>query len=414
MFLVYSGRSTTEIDFGLNSFSYYRQISVKKFILFAMIQFKQLSFWEKVTLLEQIDFLVVGSGIVGSACALELRRRHPDAKIVILERSYLPLGASTKNAGFACFGSVTELLDDLEKSDETTVWNTVKLRYNGLQRLLQRYPEAEINYENCGSYDLISSQAEQDFYHPKLDYLNRQIESLTGHKNCYSFESDVQSKYGFKGFTGGYFNRLEGAIDTGKLLLATQKDLARNGIMCLFGIEVSSFQSDRNHVTIETNYGEIKARKLCVTVNGFAKKLLPGLAVEPARAQVLVTSEIPDLKAKGTFHLDKGFYYFRNVGNRILFGGGRNLDFEAENTFDLGQTKLIQTKLETLLAGYILPGKTFTIDYRWSGTMGVGEIKAPIIEKVDPHCAVGVRLGGMGVAIGSLVGEQLAGLISES
>lgn len=413
MFLVYSGRSTTKLDFGLNSFSYYRQISVKKFILFAMIQFKQLSFWEKVTLLEQIDFLIVGSGIVGSACALELRRRHPEAKIVILERSYLPLGASTKNAGFACFGSVTELLDDLEKADETTVWNTVKLRYEGLQRLLQRYPGTELNYENCGSYDLISSQSEHDFYHPKLDYLNQQIESLTGQKKCYSFERDVQSRFGFNGFAGGYFNRLEGAIDTGKLLLATQKDLARNGIICLFGIEVIHFQNEQNQVIVETNYGEIKARKLGITVNGFAKKLLPELAVEPARAQVLVTSEILNLQVKGTFHLDKGFYYFRNIGNRVLFGGGRNLDFNAENTYDLDQTPLIQNKLEALLTRNILPGKTFSIDYRWSGTMGVGAQKAPIIEKISPHCAVGVRLGGMGVAIGSLVGEQLAALISE-
>ncbi len=378
-----------------------------------MIQFKQLSFWEKVTLLENIDFLVVGSGIVGSACALELRRQHPGAKIVILERSYLPLGASTKNAGFACFGSVTELLDDLENTDETTVWNTVQLRYEGLQRLLQRYNAADLDYQNCGSYDLISDQSDLDFYHPKLDYLNRKIESITGLKNCYSFEENVHSKFGFKGFYGGYFNRLEGAIDTGKLLLATQKDLAKNGIITLFGIEVKGFQTSQNEVSIETNYGEIKTQKLCITVNGFAKKLLPDLEVEPARAQVLVTSEIPNLQAKGTFHLDKGYYYFRNVGNRILFGGGRNLDFKAENTFDLNQTELIQNKLEALLSENILPGKPFSIDYRWSGTMGVGSKKAPIIEKINPHCAVGVRLGGMGVAIGSLVGEQLASLISK-
>ncbi len=378
-----------------------------------MIQFKQLSFWEKVTLLENIDFLVVGSGIVGSACALELRRQHPDAKIVILERSYLPLGASTKNAGFACFGSVTELLDDLENSDETTVWDTVQLRYEGLQRLLQRYNATDLDYQNCGSYDLITNQSDLDFYHPKLDELNRKIESITGLKNCYSFEENVHSKFGFNGFHGGYFNRLEGAIDTGKLLLATQKDLAKNGIITLFGIEVKNFQPNQNDVFIETNYGEIKAQKLCITVNGFAKKLLPNLEVEPARAQVLVTSEIPDLQAKGTFHLDKGYYYFRNVGNRILFGGGRNLDFNTENTFDLNQTELIQNKLEELLSENILPGKSLSIDYRWSGTMGVGSKKAPIIEKIHSHCAVGVRLGGMGVAIGSLVGEQLAALISK-
>ncbi|WP_430401915.1 NAD(P)/FAD-dependent oxidoreductase [Fluviicola sp.] len=378
-----------------------------------MIQFKQLSFWEKVTLLEEIDFLIVGSGIVGSACALELRRTNPDAKIVILERSYLPLGASTKNAGFACFGSVTELLDDLESTPEERVWDTVKMRFEGLERLLQRFSAADLHYENCGSYDLITNQEELAIYDPKLDDLNRQIEFITGKSNCYSFEKNVQGKFGFKGFEGGYFNRLEGAIDTGKLLLATQQELASKRIIVLNGIEVSHFNLDQQGVMIETNYGEIRSRKLGITINGFAKKLMPELAVEPARAQVLVTSEIKGLQAKGTFHMDKGYYYFRNIGNRILFGGGRNLDFKGENTFELDQTELIQHTLEELLKEKIIPGLEFTIDYRWSGTMGVGNEKGPIIEKINPHTAVGVRLGGMGVAIGSLVGEKLAFILND-
>ncbi len=378
-----------------------------------MIQFKQLSFWEKVTLLEDIDFLIVGSGIVGSACALELRRQNPDAKIVILERSYLPLGASTKNAGFTCFGSVTELLDDLKNTSEERVWNTVKLRYEGLERLLQRFSPSDLNYENCGSYDLITDETDLAIYHPKLEVLNQQIESITGKKECYSFEKNVQGKFGFSCFEGGYFNRLEGAIDTGKLLLATQRDLAKNQIIVLNGIEVINFHSDQNQVIIETNYGEIKSKKLGITINGFAKKLLPELRVDPARAQVLVTSEINGLKAKGTFHLDKGYYYFRNIGNRILFGGGRNLDFKAENTFELDQTELIQNALEELLKEKIIPNTNFSIDYRWSGTMGVGTEKGPIIEKINSNTAVGVRLGGMGVAIGSLVGERLACLLND-
>lgn len=378
-----------------------------------MIQFKQLSFWEKVTLLEEIDFLIVGSGIVGSACALELRRKNPDAKIVILERSYLPLGASTKNAGFACFGSVTELLDDLENTSEERVWNTVKLRFEGLERLLQRFSASDLNYENCGSYDLIMDEGELMFYGSKLAYLNHQIEFITGKKDCYSFEKNVSKKFGFTGFEGGYFNRLEGAIDTGKLLLATQRDLAKNGIIVLNGIEVSDFHPDQNEIMIETNYGEIKSKKLGITINGFAKKLFPELDVEPARAQVIVTSEIPDLQARGTFHLDKGYYYFRNIGNRILLGGGRNLDFKTENTFELSQTELIQHALEELLKEKIIPNQDFTIDYRWSGTMGVGTEKGPIIQKINQHTAIGVRLGGMGVAIGSLAGEKLASLLSD-
>jgi hypothetical protein len=43
--------------------------------------------------------------------------------------------------------------------------------------------------------------------------------------------------------------------------------------------------------------------------------------------------------------------------------------------------------------------------------MGVGSEKKPIIEK-KLNYVVGVRMGGMGIAIGSKVGEELAHLLS--
>ena len=65
------------------------------------------SYWENKTWLSNIDFVVVGSGIVGLNCALELRAKYPKSKIVILEKGLIPHGASSRNAGFACFGSLT-------------------------------------------------------------------------------------------------------------------------------------------------------------------------------------------------------------------------------------------------------------------------------------------------------------------
>ncbi|MGB1308001.1 MAG: FAD-dependent oxidoreductase, partial [Oceanihabitans sp.] len=112
-----------------------------------------------------------------------------------------------------------------------------------------------------------------------------------------------------------------------------------------------------------------------------------------------------------TFHLDKGYYYFRNIDDRILFGGGRNLDFKTEETTVLAQTEIIQNKLEELLKTTILPNTTFEIDHKWSGIMGVGSQKKAIVKQISNHVFCGVRLGGMGVAIGSLVGKELADLI---
>ena len=84
------------------------------------------SYWENKTWLSNIDFVVVGSGIVGLNCALELRTKHPKSKIVVLEKGLIPHGASSRNAGFACFGSLTEIISDLDTHSPSEVYELIK------------------------------------------------------------------------------------------------------------------------------------------------------------------------------------------------------------------------------------------------------------------------------------------------
>lgn len=58
-----------------------------------------------------------------------------------------------------------------------------------------------------------------------------------------------------------------------------------------------------------------------------------------------------------------------------------------------------------------MPNQDFEIEHRWSGIMGLGSSKNPIVEQLSHNVFCGVRLGGMGVAIGSLIGTELADLI---
>ena len=72
---------------------------------------------------------------------------------------------------------------------------------------------------------------------------------------------------------------------------------------------------------------------------------------------------------------------------------------------------MVQDKLEDLLKTVILPNKDFKIEHRWSGIMGMGNSKNPIVKQLSQNVYCGVRLGGMGVAIGSLIGQELADLV---
>ena len=48
-----------------------------------------------------LSFFVVVVKLVGLSVAANVLEKHPEKKVVILERGLLPTGASTKNAGIA-------------------------------------------------------------------------------------------------------------------------------------------------------------------------------------------------------------------------------------------------------------------------------------------------------------------------
>ena len=72
-----------------------------------------LSFWEIESFLTY-DYIIIGSGIIGLSTAISLKERLPESSVLVLDRGLFPVGASTRNAGFACFGSLTEILSDIE------------------------------------------------------------------------------------------------------------------------------------------------------------------------------------------------------------------------------------------------------------------------------------------------------------
>ncbi|MBJ7427732.1 MAG: FAD-binding oxidoreductase, partial [Bacteroidia bacterium] len=85
--------------------------------------------------------------------------------------------------------------------------------------------------------------------------------------------------------------------------------------------------------------------------------------------------------------------------------------FEKENTNQFGLNATIQDKLIGYLQNLILPSIDFEIDKQWSGIMAFGNDKSPIVTQINNHIYIGARLNGMGVALGSNIGKQLADMM---
>ena len=365
------------------------------------------SYWELKEWFTNIDFTIVGSGIVGLSCALELKRKYPKATVLILEKGMLPQGASSKNAGFACFGSISEIIDDLSSHTEQEVFNLVKKRWEGLQLLRKNLGDKNIDFQQNKGFELFNNAVSYKECLSKKKEINSLLKPIFKD----AVFSTSANMFGFNKIEPNYIvNNFEGQIDTGKMISKLLLKVQKAGVKILNNSTLEHFEDTNSGVFLKTNNTEFTTKNLLIATNGFAKQFIKE-DVKPARAQVLITKPIKNLQIKGTFHLDKGYYYFRNIDDRILFGGGRNLDFKAEETSEFGETTIIQNKLEKILKTTILPNTNFEIEHRWSGIMGVGSQKKAIVKQLSNNVFCGVRLGGMGIAIGSLVGKELADLL---
>jgi len=374
-----------------------------------------LSFWEKSELLHY-DLIVLGGGITGLFCALSYRKKYPKARIAVLERGLFSSGASTKNAGFACFGSLSELIEDNKKMDEKTLCSIVEMRWKGLALLRETLGDASIDLQWKGGYELFFEQNPQAL--SQLDYYNSLLKPLFKKEVFYTNNSKIKH-FGFdsKKVTHLVENPFEGQLNTGKMMRALRSKINREDISFFSNSSLSHYETNRETkklwLHVENQSIKMSCSKLALCTNAFTKQFLPDLNLTPGRGLVIITKPIKKLQVEGAFHYDQGYYYFRNIENRILFGGGRNVDFETENTTIFGINKKIKEKLQEDLSRFILPNQNPVIDMEWSGIMAFGEDKNPIIKKESDTIVVGAKLGGMGVAIGSQVGMQLAELLTD-
>lgn len=365
------------------------------------------SFWEQRSFLSY-DIIIVGAGITGLSTAASIKESHPEWSVLVLERGLLPTGASTKNAGFACFGSLTELLADLTVMGEDEMLQLVQKRINGLRKTTSRLGQERIDLQEKGGYELVQ---DMDNLEGELDRVNALLAEVF-EKPVFTRADQQLADFGFKGYNGLILNQYEGQLDTGKLMRTLWEYCNEIGIKILTGAEVSDLKEEAHRVAVTTPKGTFYAKSVALCTNAFSRRFMD-LDLEPGRGMVMAIQPEQSLPFEGTFHYDEGYYYFRDFEGKLVFGGGRNIDKSAEATTEFGFNAEIEKRLHEDLKNIILPEIDYKVIQQWSGIMAFGATKAPIIKPVGERIAVGVRLGGMGVAIGSMVGEELAGVMEK-
>lgn len=367
-----------------------------------------LSYWEKETL-RHYDLVVLGAGIVGMSAAYHYKIANPQSSVALIDRGLFPSGASTKNAGFVCFGSLGELLQTQKEIGKDAMLSLVERRFQGGLQLRDLLGEQRIDYQPVGGYELCFRPYEIGLMEGMNDNLKNVFDGPV-----FSDRSAKTDGFGFskEQVSGLVLNAYEGTIDTGKMVRAFQELCAQSGVHFMMNSKVSAIQesdhAQKIHIKSAGKEIELRAQQVAVCTNAFSGTFLPDQQVVPGRGMVLVSKPVEGFHLEGSFHYHDGYHYFRSVGNRLLLGGGRQLDLNGETTLEEGINDVIQAQLLEDMHSFIAPGRGFEMDYAWSGTMAFGGDGNPVVQRMSQRLAGAFRLGGMGVALGTQVGKELA------
>lgn len=369
------------------------------------------SIWQQRLAEDRADLVVVGAGITGLFAALFHQRAHPGHRVRVLDQGAYPMGATVRNAGFACFGSPSELLADMAREGADVALARVEERWKGLLELRHELGDAAIGFEPVGGHEVygcddpLYTRVAEGF-----DALNEALHPIFGRK-VFHWEEAVEHHFGAGTQRALACTPLEGALDSAALMRTLLAKVREAGVELHWGTRVQAWEERSDAVELCLHGGErIRAEQVLLATNGYTEQLGLDL-VRPARGQVLITDTIPGLRLRGTFHAHEGFYYFRHLDGAVLLGGGRHLDVAGETTTEDGLSPHIQQDLERFLAEVVLPDTPHRIAHRWSGIMGFPQHgKEVVVRRLGERVRLAAGLSGMGVAIGIRVARRAVDL----
>ena len=189
---------------------------------------------------------------------------------MVLDRGFFPIGASTRNAGFACFGSVTEHMADMKIEEESKIIDRIRRRFNGLKLLRSTLGDENLDYREPGAYEIFTDEQVYDDALDHIDICNRWLKEAAGVEEVY----EQTEHNGFPAISIKH----EGCLHPGKMMKTLyQKNL---DLEFRWQSQVQNINVELAQVTL-SNGIELNADRLAIATNSFTSKLLPELDIKP-------------------------------------------------------------------------------------------------------------------------------------
>jgi glycine/D-amino acid oxidase-like deaminating enzyme len=165
-----------------------------------------------------------------------------------------------------------------------------------------------------------------------------------------------------------------------------------------------------------TSLEDLDAEVTVVASDGYPSGLLNEVdeLVHPIRGQVVVTEPLGEQLYERPHYARRGFDYWQQLPDgRLVVGGRRDTDLEAESTAQEATTSEVQAALEAFVEELV--GRMPAITHRWAGIFGNSPDSLPLVGQVPGRENAWLSRGYsghgnvLGLACGDLVAKAILG-----
>ena len=352
------------------------------------------------------------------SAAVQFLRSNKGSRVIIIEQAPFGAMASTKNAGFICFGSSAEVLSYIERYSEDQWLELASQSLSGALRMLDTLGKKGTGFRKTKALELFDISEKAPFQRSidQIEYLNSLFQRIGISERQLAFvdPSHIAHQMSSNWCLGAINIDHEGQIDPARTLASYHKLALNLGLIAKIPLRMSAYEAlseGRILVKLEGDI-ELETRSLLLATNAFGNGQ-DKTQISPARGLVMVTSPIRKLGLRTNIHSRGGYIYMRNHENRIMIGGARDLDPETEETLEPGFNDKLEADLLSFLHKCFDPSQ-IRIDHKWNGYMGFTPSGMPKLEELSPGVFQAGAYNGMGVALSHEIGYKAANVITRT
>lgn len=361
---------------------------------------------------QECDVAVVGAGLCGASVVHALAAAG--VRVGWLEAGTVSSGASGRNAGFLLQGTAERYSRAIGVMGRQRARAVHQISRENHTAMAQTATDLAIDcgYMRRGALQLAGSAEEES------DLLeSAQLLREDGFAAEVRQGNSLDAVYRDAGFRIGVHITDDGELDPARFVRGVSAAAVAKGVQLYEHSRVTSIGAGGpGDMALRTESGTLKSQVVVLCTNAYTGALSDWFAdkVDPVRGQMLATAPAPPLFACPVY-ADHGFDYWRqDEFGRIVLGGWRNLDPNAER----GTEEVLHPTIQTRMAEFLhrFPAmREVPVTHRWAGTMGFSRDGLPIVGPVPglPGAFAAAGFTGHGFGFAWTCGQALAQLVLE-